>query len=69
MSRMKEVRIQKKLRQVDLVKATGLSKGSISLIESGKSSPSMDSAFKIAQVLGVTVDELFRVEEKEEVVQ
>lgn len=69
MSRMKEVRVQKNLQQVDLVKATGLSKGSISLIESGKSSPSMNSAFKIAQALDVTVDELFKVEEREEVVQ
>ena len=69
MNRMKEVRIQKKLRQIDLVKATGLSKGSISLIESGKSAPSMNSAFKIAQVLDVTVDELFGAEKKEEVLQ
>lgn len=59
MNHMKEIRIQKGLRQMDVAKKTGLSKAAISLFENGKSTPSMNSAYKIAQALDTTIDELF----------
>lgn len=59
MNRMKEIRLQKGLRQIDIAKATGLSKAAISLFENNKSTPSMNSAYKIAKALDATIDELF----------
>ena len=59
MNRMKEIRIQKGLRQIDVAKDTGLSKAAISLFENSKSTPSMNSAYKIARALDTTIDELF----------
>lgn len=56
---MKEIRMQKNLRQIDIAKMTGLSKAAISLFENGKSTPSMNSAYKIAKALDTTIDELF----------
>ncbi|RDW15961.1 helix-turn-helix transcriptional regulator [Oceanobacillus chungangensis] len=69
MSRMKEIRLQKGLKQKDVASITGLSKPAISLFENGKSKPSMNSAFKIAQALGVTVDELFSLDFLNEIVE
>lgn len=59
MNRMREVRVYKGLKQKDIAYQTGLSKAAISLYENGKSKPSMNSAFKVAKVLGTTVDDLF----------
>lgn len=59
MNNMKAIRLRKGLMQKDVALATGKSRAAISLYESGKSNPSMNSAFEIAQFLGVTVDELF----------
>lgn len=69
MNRMKEIRIKKDLRQIDLAKETGLSKAAISLFENGKSTPSMNSAYKIARALDTTIDELFisNIKSKEKV--
>ncbi|MEW9675272.1 helix-turn-helix transcriptional regulator [Lentibacillus sp. L22] len=71
MNRIKEIRLQKKMKQKDIALSTGLSMPAISLYENGKSTPSMNSAFKISQALGVTIDELFGSEvfEKQEVTQ
>lgn len=66
MNQVKKLRVQKGLKQKDIAFQTGLSKASISLYESGKSKPSINSAFKIAEVLGVTVDELFIFDEKKQ---
>lgn len=65
MINMKKIRTEKGLKQKDLVSITGLSKASISLYESGNGKPSINSAFKIAKALGVTVDELFNIDYKE----
>lgn len=59
MNRIKEIRMEKGLKQKDIAAITELSKSSISLIENGKARPSMNSAFKIAKALGVTIECLF----------
>lgn len=59
MNRFKEIRLEKGLKQIELARITGLSKSSISLYENNKSRPSMNNAFKIAQALSATVDDLF----------
>ncbi len=47
------------LTQAALAQLTGLRQASISDIESGKTSPRMDSARKIADALNVDIDDLF----------
>ncbi|ARK21370.1 helix-turn-helix transcriptional regulator [Sporosarcina ureae] len=59
MDRMKEIRVRKGMKQKDIALEAGLSKASISLYENSKGNPSMNSAFKVARALGVTVDDLF----------
>lgn len=62
MNAMKEMRINKGLRQKDLAELTGLSAAAISIFENGKAIPSMNSAYKIARVLDTSIEELFSLD-------
>ena len=55
---LKELRIEKKLGQVELAKAIGVSKGVISLWETGLREPNMYSLILLAKYFGVSIDEL-----------
>lgn len=55
---LKELRIEKKLGQVELAKAIGVSKGVISLWENGFSEPTMYSLIVLADYFNITIDEL-----------
>lgn len=55
---LKELRIEKKLGQVELAKAIGVSKGVISLWENGLREPNMYSLILLAKYFGVSIDEL-----------
>ncbi|PCF35682.1 hypothetical protein B5C00_01470 [Staphylococcus delphini] len=59
MNNMKELRINKNLKQKELARITGLSTSAISLFENNKSTPSMISAYKIAKALNVSMEKLF----------
>lgn len=59
MNCMKRIRIQSGMKQKEVASLTGLSKASISLYESGKGKPSVNSAFKVARALDASVDDLF----------
>lgn len=50
------------LSQLQLAKMCGVTQQFIQRIEKGKVTPSIKSAMKIAEALGVTVDELIREE-------
>lgn len=54
------------LNQADLGKLVGVSRQTISLIERGDYNPSVTVALTIAQVLGVDINEIFRLEEGNE---
>lgn len=61
-----KIRIQRAihdLTQEDLAKKVGVSRQTINTMESAKYIPSTALALKLAQVLGVTVEELFQLEE------
>ena len=58
-SRIREIRRQKGLRQVDLARMVGVFQSEISEIECGKRVPSVYLAKKIAKALGVSLDDLF----------
>ena len=55
---LKELRIEKKLGQVELANAIGVSKGVISLWENGLREPNMYSLILLAKYFGVSIDEL-----------
>jgi len=54
------------LNQADLGGLVGVSRQTISLIERGDYNPSVTVALAIAQVLGVDINEIFRLEESNE---
>jgi putative transcriptional regulator len=58
-NRIREVRKQKGLRQIDLAKMVGVFQSKISEIECGKRKPSIYLARKIAKALEVNLDDLF----------
>lgn len=58
--RIKEIREEKKMTQEDLAKATGLTRTTISLLETGVTkSASSKTLLSIASALGTTIDSLF----------
>lgn len=55
---LKELRIEKKLGQVELAKSIGVSKGIVSLWENGLREPNMYSLIKLAIFFDISIDEL-----------
>lgn len=47
------------MTQTDLGKAVGVTRQTIAAIEVGKYSPSLESAFRIARVFGVGIEDVF----------
>lgn len=56
---LKELRQQKHLTQQELAEKLGVSRQTIISIESGKYDPSLPLAFKIAGLLGVSIEAVF----------
>ncbi len=52
------------MTQQDLAEKAGVSRQTIIAIEAGKYSPSLELAFRIADVFGVKIGEVFDYEEK-----
>ena len=63
---LKEHRARLGVNQSDLGKMAGVSRQTISLIERGDYSPSVTLALTIAKVCGVTVEEVFYLQEETE---
>jgi putative transcriptional regulator len=49
----------REMTQQDLAERIGVTRQTVNAIEAGKYSPSLEVAFRIAEVLGVRVDEVF----------
>lgn len=62
MYNLKELRLEKKLGQIELAKLLGVSKGVISLWENGLREPSMSSLILIAKFFNISIDELVGIE-------
>lgn len=56
---IRELRKEKKYRQEDLATLLGVTRQTINAIENDKYDPTLLLAFKLAHILGTTVDELF----------
>ncbi len=62
LNRLRVARAEHDLSQEQLARAVGVSRQTISSIETGQYCPSALLAFRLARVLGVRVDELFSLE-------
>ena len=59
-NRVKELReIHSQMSQTALAKEIGVTRQTVIAIEQGKYSPSLESAFRIARVFGVGLEEVF----------
>jgi putative transcriptional regulator len=58
-NRIREERTQLKISQAELGSALGVSRQTVIAIESGRYSPSLPLAFKIARFFNTTVDSMF----------
>lgn len=56
--KIKDVRIEKKLAQIELARRAGISQSYLSELESNKKSPTLRQLCKIADALGVHPSEL-----------
>lgn len=66
LNRLKVARAEKNLSQEELAKLAGVTRQTISSIETGQYCPSALLAFTLARQLEKRVDELFYLEEKNE---
>lgn len=65
-NKLAEIRKQKRLGQDSFAKELGVSRQTISSIENGKCTPSLTLAFDIADLLDMSVEEIFMHENKSE---
>jgi putative transcriptional regulator len=54
--------LSNEMTQAELGERVGVTRQTIAAVESGKYSPSLESAFRIAEVFGKPLDEVFRWE-------
>ncbi len=65
-NRIEEIRKSKGIRQEDFARAMGVSRQTISSLETGRYNPSVFLAYKIARYFGMTIEEVFLFEESED---
>lgn len=58
-NRVRDYREQAGMSQTDLGKAIGVTRQTVFAIEQGRYSPSLESAFRIARLFGVGVEDVF----------
>ena len=63
-NRIKEHRARLNLSQAELARIVGVRRETISNLEKGKYNPSLVLAWNIAQVFGVSIEEVFTVTEE-----
>ena len=62
-NRIDEIRKARGIRQEEFAKALGVSRQTISSLETGRYNPSIQLAFKIARYFGMTIEDVFIYEE------
>ena len=63
-NRIEEIRKARNIRQEDFAKLMGVSRQTISSLETGRYNPSIFLAHKIAQFFGMTIEEVFLFDEE-----
>ena len=64
-NRVEEIRKARGIRQEDFAKAMGVSRQTISSLETGRYNPSINLAYKIAKYFGMIIEDVFIFEEDE----
>ncbi len=64
-NKVEEIRKARGIRQEDFAKAMGVSRQTISSLETGRYNPSINLAYKIAKYFGMIIEEVFIFEEDE----
>ncbi len=62
-NRIEEIRKAKGIRQEDFARALGVSRQTISSLETGRYNPSIQLAYNIARYFDLTIEEVFLFEE------
>ena len=62
-NRIEEIRKDKGIRQEDFARTLGVSRQTISSLETGRYNPSIQLAYKIARYFNLTIEEVFLFEE------
>ena len=64
-NKIEEIRKSRGIRQEDFAKSLGVSRQTISSLETGRYNPSIFLAYKIARYFEMTIEEVFIFEEEE----
>lgn len=64
-NRIEEIRKERGIRQEEFAKMMGVSRQTISSLETGRYNPSIFLAYKIAKFFEMTIEEVFVFEEEE----
>ena len=64
-NRIEEIRKERGIRQEELAKMLGVSRQTISSLETGRYNPSIFLAYKIAKLFGMTIEDVFIFEEED----
>ena len=62
-NRIEEIRKEQGIRQEDFARALGVSRQTISSLETGRYNPSIQLAYKIARYFNLTIEVVFLFEE------
>ena len=65
-NRIKESRARHNMKQEELARLVGVRRETIGNLEKGRYNPSLVLAWNIAQVFGVSIEEIFTVEPEEQ---
>ena len=65
-NRIEAIRKERGIRQEDFAKSMGVSRQTISSLETGRYNPSISLAFKVARCFGMRIEEIFIYEEDEQ---
>ena len=64
-NRIEEIRKERGIRQEEFAKALGVSRQTISSLETGRYNPSIFLAYKIARFFDMTIEEVFLFEDED----
>ena len=65
-NKIEQIRKERGIRQEDFAKAMGVSRQTISSLETGRYNPSIFLAYKVAKLFGMTIEEVFVFEDAEQ---
>ena len=63
-NRIEEIRKERGIRQEELAKMLGVSRQTVSSLETGRYNPSIALAFKVARCFEMSIEEIFIYEEE-----